>query len=229
VQERAVAGAGAESAISNPLADLDAFANVAFLRRRLKRGEAVFRAGDVFGAVYAVRSGFFKSAKVDEAGREQVVGFFMRGELFGLDGIGAAGYDCTVSALEDSEVVVLPFALMQDMARGNRAMEAQMHAVLSREITRGHGIMILLGSMGAEARLASFLVNLSARFVRQGYSPSDFVLRMTREEIGSYLGLKLETVSRVFTQFDRRGLLRVQQKHVLILDPKGLRHLLAVP
>ena len=88
---------------------------------------------------------------------------------------------------------------------------------------------MLLGSMGAEARLASFLVNLSGRFLRRGYSPSDFILRMTREEIGSYLGLKLETVSRIFSEFHRRGLLQVQQKHVLILDPKGLRGLLAMP
>jgi CRP/FNR family transcriptional regulator len=157
------------------------------------------------------------------------MGFFMRGELFGLDGIGAAGYGCTASALEESEIVVLPFALMQAMARDNRIMQRQMHAVLSREIARGHGVMMLLGSMRAEARLASFLVNLSGRFVRRGYSPSDFVLRMTREEIGSYLGLKLETVSRAFSQFQKSGLLEVRQKHVFILDPKGLQRLLAAP
>jgi len=217
-----------ERAIRDPLEDLDAFGAVAFARRRIKRGEAVFHTGDEFSAIYAVRSGFFKSSNVDAMGREQVVGFFMRGELFGLDGIGGPGYDCTVTALEESEVVVLPFALMQDMAREDQLMQRQMHAVLSREITRGHGVMMLLGSMNAEARLASFLVNLSSRYVRRGYSPSDFVLRMTREEIGSYLGLKLETVSRIFSQFQKDGLLQVQQKHVVIRDPEGLRRLLAV-
>lgn len=228
-RQKAAAGE-ASGAHNNPLADLDAFAEVAFARRFLKRGEAVFRMGNEFKAIYAVRSGFFKTTNVDAAGHEQVVGFFMAGELFGMDGIGSAtGYDCTASALEDSEVAVLPFALMQNMARENRAMQRQLHAVMSREITRGHGVMMLLGSMSAEARLASFLVNLSARFVRRGYSPSDFILRMTREEIGSYLGLKLETVSRIFSQFDKSGLLEVQQKHVLILDPEGLRRLLAVP
>lgn len=222
--------AGEASAANNSLVDLDAFAEVAFPRRFLKRGEAVFRMGNEFSAIYAVRSGFFKATNVDAAGHEQVVGFFMAGELFGMDGVGATtGYDCTATALEDSEVVVLPFALMEDMARENRAMQRQLQAVLSCEITRGHGVMMLLGSMGAEARLASFLVNLSARFVRRGYSPRDFVLRMTREEIGSYLGLKLETVSRIFSQFNKSRLLQVQQKHVLILDPKGLRRLLAVP
>jgi CRP/FNR family transcriptional regulator len=160
-------------------------------------------------------------------GHEQVVGFFMCGELFGLDGVGSATYNCTAIALEDSEIVVLPFALMQDLAQENQAMQRQLHQILCREITRDHGVMMLLGSMRAEARLASFLVNLSARFVRRGYSPSDFVLRMTREEIGSYLGLKLETVSRLFSQFQKSGLLNVQQKHVCILDPQRLQQLLA--
>jgi CRP/FNR family transcriptional regulator len=221
--------ATANRLISDPMADLDAFAEIAFLRRRLRRGEAVFRSGERFQSIYAVRSGFFKTTNVDSEGREQVMGFFMRGELFGLDGIGVAGYKCTASALEDSEIIVLPFALMEEMARDNRLMQHQMHAVLSREIARGHGVMMLLGSMHAEARLASFLVNLSGRFVRRGYSPSDFVLRMTREEIGSYLGLKLETVSRAFSQFQKSGLLEVRQKHVLILNPKGLQRLLAAP
>lgn len=204
------------------MAELDAFPEVAFFRRRLKRGENVFHAGDRFNAIYAVRSGFFKTAKVDAAGREQVMGFFMRGELFGLDGIAAARYDNSASALEDSEIVVLPFALMEDMAREDRARQRQLHAILSREITRDHGVMMLLGKMSAEARLATFLFNLSVRFVRRGYSPSDFVLRMTREEMGSYLGLKLETVSRLFSEFQKSGLLEVQQKHVRILDPQGL-------
>ncbi len=225
---RQALAASDESVISNALADLDAFANVAFIRRRFRRGEAVFRMGGEFSAIYAVRSGFFKTANADAAGREQVVGFFMRGELFGLDGIEAA-YDSTATALEDSEVVVLPFALMQDMARQNEDMDRQMHALLSREIMRVHGVMMLLGSMSAEARLASFLINLSARFVRRGYSPSDFILRMTRGEIGSYLGLKLETVSRIFSQFHNCGLLEVRQKHVRIRDREGLQRVLSAP
>jgi CRP/FNR family transcriptional regulator, anaerobic regulatory protein len=108
-------------------------------------------------------------------------------------------------------------------------MQRQLLAVLSREITRGHGVMMLLGTMRAEARLASFLVNLAARFARRGYSPSDFVLRMTRREIGSYLGLKLETVSRTFSEFEKGGLLQVEQKHVRIVDRQGLQRVLAAP
>jgi CRP/FNR family transcriptional regulator len=216
-----------ESRVRDPLVDLDAFAEIAFLRRRLKRGESVFHAGDPFSAIYAVRSGCFKTTQADAAGREQVMGFFMRGELFGLDGLGPVRYQCTASALEDSEVIVLPFALMEDMARDNRAMQHQMHAVLCREVTRGYGVMMLLGSLGAEARLGTFLLNLSMRLARLGYSPTDFVLRMTREDIGSYLGLKLETVSRLFSKLHKMGLLDVQQKHVRILDSQGLQRVLA--
>lgn len=218
-----------ESRIRDPLAELDAFAEIAFLRRRLKRGESVFHAGDAFGAIYAVRSGCFKTTQADAAGREQVMGFFMRGELFGLDGLGTVRYHCTASALEDSEVVVLPFALMEKMARESKVMQCQFHAVLSREITRGHGVMMLLGSTGAEARLGTFLLNLSMRLARLGYSPTDLVLRMTREDIGSYLGLTLETVSRLFSKLHKMGLLEVQQKHVRILDPQGLQRARAMP
>jgi CRP/FNR family transcriptional regulator len=213
---------------SDPLADLSVFGEVAFIRRRVKRGEAAFHIGDPFGAIYVVRSGFFKTTNVHQEGHEQVVGFFMRGELFGLDGIASETYNCTATALEDSEVLALPFALMQDLSQNNRLRQDKLHQILAREITRDHGMMLLLGSMGADARLASFLVSLSARLARQGYSRSDFVLRMTREDIGSYLGLKLETVSRMFSEFQRRGFLTVQQKHVRILDLEGMQRLRAV-
>jgi CRP/FNR family transcriptional regulator len=212
---------------SGPFAALSAFAEVTFFRRRIRRGDAVFRIGDPFSAIYAVRSGFLKTTNVHDTGHEQVMGFFMRGELFGLDGIGTASYNCTAVSLEDSELLVLPFSRLQDLARDNPAMQHQLHQILSREITRDHGMMMLLGTMSADVRLASFLVNLSARLTRQGYSPSDFILRMTRADIGSYLGLQLETVSRIFSQLQKSGLVRVQQKHILILDPQGMQRLLA--
>ena len=217
---------GDGSRISNPLADLDAFAHVGFGWRRVRRGEAAYHAGDKFNAIYGVRSGFFKVGNVDVMGREQVIGFFMRGELFGLDGIAAGRYDGTAAALEDSEIAVLPFALMERMAEQNPAMQRELHAILSREIARDHGVMLLLGSMRAEERLATFLLNLSRRFVRRGYSSSEFHLRMTRKEIGSYLGLKLETVSRLFSLFQEKGLIKAHQKHVSIVDIAGLERVL---
>ncbi len=198
-----------------------------YARRRVKRGEALFNAGDTFGSIYAIRSGFFKTSVIDGEGREQVTGFCMGGELLGLDGLGAGRYNGTAIALEDSEACVLPFALVEELSRDIRPLQRQLHSVLAREIVRDHGVMMLLGSMRAEERLATFLLNLSKRFVRRGYSSSEFHLRMTREEIGSYLGLKLETVSRLFSAFQKDGLIEVQQKHVRIRDSAGLERMLA--
>jgi CRP/FNR family transcriptional regulator len=151
----------------------------------------------------------------------------MGGELLGMDGVGSGLYNGNAIALEDSEVCVMPFGLVEQISRELPSLQRHLHSVLAREIVRDHGVMMLLGSMRAEERLATFLINLSRRFVRRGYSSSDFHLRMTREELGSYLGLKLETVSRLFSQFQREGLIEVDQKHVRILDIAGLERVLA--
>ena len=187
-------------------------------RRRVARGAALYRAGAGFEALYAVRSGFFKSSVVLEDGRDQVTAFHMAGELVGMDGIGHDRHAADVIALEDSEVCVIAYGRLEEAG-----LERQLHKVMSRELVRGQGVMMLLGTMRAEERLAAFLLNLSQRFVARGYSPSDFHLRMTREEIGSYLGLSLETVSRLFSRFHAEGLVAVQQKHIRILDVAGLR------
>ena len=210
-----------------PDADMASFEKVVYARRRIKRGETLFATGDEFKAIYSVRSGFFKTSLVDGDGREQVTGFFMGGELLGMEGVGSGRYDGNAVALEDSEVCVMPFALVEQMSRELPSLQRHLHSVLAREIVRDHGVMMLLGSMRAEERLATFLINLSRRFVRRGYSSSDFHLRMTREELGSYLGLKLETVSRLFSQFQKDGLIEVNQKHVRILDIAGLERVLA--
>jgi CRP/FNR family transcriptional regulator len=206
--------------------DLQRVENIVYARRRVKRGESLFKAGDEFSAVYAIRSGFFKTSILDGEGREQVTGFSMGGELLGMDGVGSGRYNGNAIALEDSEVCVMPFSLIEQMSREVPSLQRHLHIVLAREIVRDHGVMMLLGSMRAEQRLATFLLNLSKRFVRRGYSQSDFNLRMTREELGSYLGLKLETVSRLFSQFQKAGLIEVEQKHVRILDIAGLEAVL---
>jgi CRP/FNR family transcriptional regulator len=206
--------------------DLARMENLVYARRRVRRGEALFAAGDEFKSVYSVRSGFFKTSITDGEGREQVTGFFMGGELLGLDGLGSGRYHGTAIALEDSEVCVLPYALIEKISADVPALQRHLHAVLAREIVRDHGVMMLLGSMRAEERLATFLLNLSKRFTARGYSPAEFNLRMTREDLGSYLGLKLETVSRLFSRFHDEHLIEVQQKHVRILDAQGLAQLI---
>jgi len=209
-----------------PAEHLERVERIVFARRRIRRGERLFGAGDKFTSVHAIRSGFFKTALVDTEGREQVTGFFMGGELLGMDGLASGRYQDSAIALEDGDVCVMPYALIEEVARDVPSLQRSLHTVMSREIVRGHGIMMLLGSMSAEERLAAFLLNLSRRYLRRGYSGSRFVLRMTRNDLGSYLGLQLETVSRVLSAFHKHGLLDVQQKEVSIVDIKGLERVL---
>nr|AAW66138.1 global transcriptional regulator [Rubrivivax gelatinosus] len=194
-------------------------------RRSVPRGETLFRAGDPFLSLYAVRTGFFKTCVSSEDGRDQVTGFQMAGELLGLDGIGTDRHTCDSVALEDSQVCVIPFQQLEDLSREFSDLQRQLHKIMSREIVRDHGVMLLLGSMRAEERLAAFLLNLTQRLQTRGFSPHSLILRMTREEIGSYLGLKLETVSRTFSKFQDDGILEVKQRQIRVLDPQALQKL----
>jgi len=206
--------------------DADQVDALIYTRRRVKRGESLYRAGDEFSSLYAARSGFFKTVQMLEDGREQVTGFHMGGEIMGMDGIGPEKHGSSAVALEDSEVCVIPYSRLMNLGHEMHGLQRQFHKVMSRAIVREHGVMLLLGTMRAEERLAAFLLNLSQRFTARGYSASEFNLRMTREEIGSYLGLKLETVSRTFSKFQQDGLISVQQKRIRILDVTGLRDMM---
>ncbi len=195
-------------------------------RRRLHRGESLFRTGEPFENIYAVWTGFFKTVVISKDGRDQVTGFQMGGELIGLDGIDTRRHEVDAVALEDSQVCVIPFEALQGLTHRVTSLQAQFHRMMSREIVRNQGVMLLLGSMYAEERLAAFLLNLMHRLQARGFSASSVLLRMTREEIGSYLGLTLETVSRTFSKFQHDGLLFVRNRHIRITDPVGLQHLL---
>ena len=195
-------------------------------RRKVKRQQHLYRAGDAFEAIYAIRAGSFKTDVLIEDGREQVTGFQMAGELLGLDGISTEHHTCNAIALEDSEICAIPFSRLESLSREIHTLQHHFHKVMSREIVRDHGVMMLLGTMRAEERLAAFLLNLSQRFTARGFSHAEFYLRMTREEIGSYLGLKLETVSRAFSKFQEEGYIAVQQKHIRILNVNGLKALM---
>ena len=205
--------------------EMDVADRLVFSRSQVRRGESLYRNGDRFTSLYAVRNGFFKSVALLENGRDQVTGFTMTGEILGMDGIGPERHACDTVALEDSDVCAIPFAGLQALAHEIPSLQRQFYKMMSREIVREHGVMLQLGTMNAEERLAMFLIDLSRRFAARGYSRSEFHLRMTREEIGSYLGLKLETVSRLFSRFQADNLIEVQQKHVRILDIPGLEAL----
>ena len=206
-------------------AELERIDEVVATRRPIKRGATLFRSGEKFNALYAIRTGFFKTTVSTDDGREQVTGFQMAGEIIGLDGIVNDVHTCDAVALEDAEVCIMPFDRLEELSREVNALQHHVHKIMSREIVREHGVMLLLGSMRAEERVAAFLLNLVKRLHARGFSRSELVLRMTREEIGSYLGLKLETVSRTFSKFVDEEIVEVKQRHLRIIDADALQRI----
>jgi CRP/FNR family transcriptional regulator, anaerobic regulatory protein len=203
--------------------DLTRLDGLGFTRRRVKAGDILYREGDRFQYIYAVRSGTLKSSLTLSDGREQVSGFHISGELVGLDGVAQGRHASSTMALEDTEVCAISYAALSELAISTSGMQHIVSRLMSREIMREHTLMMLLGSMNAEERLAAFLLNLSQRFAARGYSDREFHLRMSRAEIGSYLGMKLETVSRTFSAFQHQGLLEVDKRHIRVLDMEQLR------
>ena len=203
--------------------EIDKLDHVISSRRRIKRGTPLFSTGEKFTSLYAVRSGFFKTCVTTADGRDQVTGCHMTGEIIGLDGIVSDQHSSDAIALEDAEVCVMPFDQIEALSREFTTLQHHMHKIMSREIVRDHGVMLLLGSMRAEERLAAFLLNLVQRLHARGFSQSELILRMTREEIGSYLGMKLETVSRTFSKFVADGIIDVKQRYVHIKNTDGLK------
>jgi CRP/FNR family transcriptional regulator len=204
---------------ANDVRKLDAFS---FGQRKVRAGQTLFHEGDPFQFLYAVHSGTFKSKVLLADGREQVNGFCMVGEILGLDGVACNTHASSAVALEDADVCVISFAHVMELAAGNAGLLQVLARMMSREILREHRLITLLGSMNAEERLAAFLLNLSHRLAIRGYSPVEFHLRMSRAEIGSYLGMTLETVSRAFSAFQQLRLLEVDKRHIRLLDRDGL-------
>jgi len=208
-----------------PSDDVTRFGEIASAKRRVLRGAPLFHAGNSFESLYAVRSGAFKTVGVSRNGDEKVTGFYLAGEMLGLDAISTGRQPYTAIALEDSEVCAIPFAALEKMSRAVPTLQHSLFRVLSSDISRDQGLMLMLGSMSADQRLAAFLLSLSRRYERLGYASSRFTLRMTREEIGNYLGLTLETVSRLFSRFQRDGLLGVHQREIELRNAARLREI----
>ncbi|KDR39408.1 Crp/Fnr family transcriptional regulator [Caballeronia glathei] len=191
--------------------------------RPILRGEALFRAGDVFESLFAIRSGSLKTVVSHEGGREQVTGLYLSGDALGLDGIGENTHICDAIALEDSSVCLIPYALFERVCRETGAIQRRLHQMMSREIVRETSQMMTLGTLRADERVARLLLDLSARFTRRGYAAAEFTLRLTRDEMGSYLGITLETVSRTLSRFQKLGLIDARGKLIRIRDFDGLR------
>ena len=203
------------------------FERLVTTRIRLRKGDVLFRAGDRFTALFAVRVGSLKTVTLTDDGSEQVSGYHLAGEIVGVEGIGNDVHACQAVALEDTEVCTLPFDRVEQLARDDASFQRRLYRLLSSAIVRQRAVTLVVGTMRAEQRLASFLVDLSNRYHARGYSPTEFVLRMTREEIGSHLGLKLETVSRIFSRFAEERLIVVSGRVLKLLDRAALQRLVA--
>ncbi len=203
--------------------DLSAVDKVVKRRHKLKKGELLYRFGDPLKSLYAIRSGALKTTSLLGDGRAQVMGFYLSGELLGMDAINTDHHPCSAEALEASEVCEISYSDLEGLAQEIPGLQHQLLRIMSREITQDEQLLMMLGQMSAEERLASCLMSFSKRRARLGLAESDLKLSMSRRDLGDYLGLALETVSRLFSRFQDEGLISVQGRHVRLHDMERLR------
>jgi CRP/FNR family transcriptional regulator len=200
------------------------FTALIFQHKRLRAGETLFHAGEPFTHLYFVKAGSLKTVVLLEDGREQVTGFHFAGDVLGIDAISSVNHPSVAVALADTHVCAIPFAQLIRLSRRVERLQAWLQRLLAREVVRDQGLMLLLGRMQADERVAAFLMNLSKRFRARGYSPHAFALPMGREDIGNYLGLTLETISRCFSRLKNTGVLEVDNRHITILELEALQN-----
>ncbi|MBI2312254.1 MAG: helix-turn-helix domain-containing protein [Betaproteobacteria bacterium] len=192
----------------------------------IRRGDHLYRGGMPFHSLFAIHTGSFKTYMLTDDGRERVEGFYLSGDMLGMDGISGDTYTLSAVALEDTGICVLPFHRLEELTRESPVVQRQFHRMMSREILRDKGIMMMLGQMTAEERLAAFLLNLSQRYEARGFSATELSLRMSRQDIANYLGLKPETVSRLLSRFQDDGIIAISGKNVHIVHIDRLRAVL---
>lgn len=211
--------------LSLHLDDVEQLDRIVQRGRPLQRGEPLYRARAPFHSLYAIRSGAVKATTVNQQGEEQVTGFYLPGELVGLDGIAEDEYTNTVEALETASVCEIPFAQMEQLSQKIPSLQRNVFQLLSREITHDQRLMTLISKSSAEQRVATLLLSFSDRHQRRGLSPTRFRLPMSRTDIGNFLGLTIETISRVFSRLQRQQILRADRKELEILELDQLRTL----
>lgn len=202
--------------------DLSHLGDIVKRTRKLKKGEFIYRVGDTLTSLYAVSSGSIKTCELSAGGQIQITGFHLAGELVGVDGISSERHHCDAVALEPTELCELPFGNLEDVARQVPGLQHQLFRLLSREIVQDGELLLMVGKMNAEERLATCLLSFSRRYARLGLSGTQFRLSMSRQDLGDYLGLALETVSRLFSRFQDEGLLHIEGRDVQIADLAGL-------
>lgn len=200
-------------------------ANIIGRGRQISRGDGLYREKAPFASLYLIRVGHFKTFHVDVNGQQQITGFPMAGDLLGIDAIATGFHSVGTVALEDSLVCEIPYSGLERMFAQMPALLLNFHRMLSREIVRGQGAIFSLCKMRAEQRLATFLLDLSSRYGLLGYSPIHFYLRMSRNDIANSLGLTIESISRLLSQFDTQGLVRLNGRELEIVDMPALQAL----
>ena len=203
--------------------DLSKLDRIIKRRRPVEKGEYLFRLGEQFNALYAIRSGSLKTFTSQSDGQEQVIGLHLPGELIGLDAIGENRHGCSAVALETTSLCEIPYDHLEPLSREIPGLQRHLFRLMSAEIQHDQCHMTVLARMPVENRLASFLINLAARYRLRGYSPNEFNLSMSRGDIANMLGMAMETISRLLGNFQEQGLVQVERKHIRLLDPAALR------
>lgn len=192
-------------------------------RNPLQKNEFLYRDGEPANAIYAVRSGSLKTAAESSNGDEQIVGFHLAGEIVGLDGFGTGDHTCNAVALETTSVCVLPLNQLEDLCHVMPGLQRQMRRIMGKEVSEDHRLLLMLGKMSAEERLASFLLSFSARMKERHWKADEFVLSMPRQDIANYLGVAVETVSRLFARYQDDGIIAVDRRRISILAMDKLK------
>ncbi len=206
-------------------ADVERLDNIIQRGKPLQKGEHLYQEGVAFTAVYAVRSGAIKAYRVTDDGREQVTGFYFPGEILGMDGISKNAHACSARALETAAVCEIPFSHLQELSTQMPDLQRHFFQLMSREITEDQQLITLLSKNTAEERIAALMLSISSRNARRKLSATQFRLPMSRIDIGNYLGLTVETVSRVFSRLQKLEILEVSNKEIKILDLDALKEI----
>lgn len=205
--------------------DLPRLDDVVQVKKLVDREQSLYAAGQPFRALYVVRSGAFKTSAVDSQGEMQVLGFHLPGEIMGLDAIASGRHECSAEALTRSSACEVPYDKLEEVAHELPGLQQQLMRVISREVQQDQRHLVMIGRKVALERLAIFLHSLSQRFERVRRDPHLFVLPMSRRDLANYLGLVIETVSRLFSRLSEMGVIAVERKTIRILDPARLRQL----
>lgn len=208
--------------------DINDVDSIVLLRKTVKKGNYLISAGMGFNAIFVIRTGFFKTSIISPSGQEHLLGFRMTGDSLGMDGIPTRQHLSDTVALEDSNVCVIPYTEIEKMSRLSPVFLNHIFQLLSRELVR-ENINLLMLQMSAEERLAGFLQNLTKNLQIRGFSRSEVLLRMTRVEIGQFLGLKLETISRMFAKLSKSGVVSINRRHLHILNSAALEKITGIP